>query len=75
MKHKITIFIPSLKGGGAERVAVNIANHLDATKYQVSLLSLRQSVQDKIENYDIAPHVEIKELKVMSLRKSIPRLL
>lgn len=45
MKHKITIFIPSLKGGGAERVAVNIANHLDATKYQVSLLSLRQSVQ------------------------------
>ncbi len=37
---KILFFIPTLGGGGAEKVLVNMVNHLDASKYQVEILTL-----------------------------------
>lgn len=38
MKKKIAIVIPSLRGGGAERVIVNILNHLDLEKIELTLV-------------------------------------
>lgn len=37
---RILFFIPSLVGGGAEKVLVNLVNNLDKTKYEVTLLCL-----------------------------------
>lgn len=39
MKKRVLLVVPSLRGGGAERVMVTLANHLDRTRY-VPLLAL-----------------------------------
>ena len=36
---KITLFINSIKGGGAERVACNLANYLVRRNYEVCILT------------------------------------
>ena len=36
----VLFLIPSLGGGGAERVLVNLVNNLDKTKYKVSVQTL-----------------------------------
>ena len=51
----ILFLIPSLGGGGAERVLVNLVNNLDKTKYRISVQTLfdvgvnRQYLDDDIE--------------------------
>ena len=40
MKKKILFFIPSLAGGGAEKVLVNMVNHLDSAKYEITVKTL-----------------------------------
>jgi len=45
MKKKIVFIIPSLAGGGAERVVVHLINHLDKKKYDI-LLVLFENKQD-----------------------------
>lgn len=40
MKKKILFLIPNLAHGGAERVLVNLANHLDPRKYDVTVQTL-----------------------------------
>lgn len=37
---KILFLIPSLAGGGAEKVLVNMVNHLDSTKYDITVQCL-----------------------------------
>ncbi len=37
---RILFFITSLAGGGAEKVLVNMVNHMDKTKYHVTVLTL-----------------------------------
>lgn len=40
MKKKIIFLIPNLKHGGAERVLVNLVNHLDPEKYEITVQTL-----------------------------------
>lgn len=40
MQKRILFFITSLAGGGAEKVLVNMVNHLDKTKFKVTVLTL-----------------------------------
>ena len=40
---KILFLIPTLGGGGAERVLVNLVNNLDQTKYQITIQTLFKS--------------------------------
>lgn len=40
MKKRILFFIPDLRSGGAEKVLVNLLNHLNRNKYEISLLTL-----------------------------------
>lgn len=40
MKKKILFAIPTLGGGGAERVLVNLLNNLDKNKYDITLFSI-----------------------------------
>lgn len=37
---KVLILIPSLRGGGAERVLVNLVNNIDKTKFQITLMTI-----------------------------------
>lgn len=41
-KKKIIFVLPSLKGGGAERVAVNVINNLDKKKYEIVLVLFKK---------------------------------
>ena len=61
----ILFLIPSLGGGGAERVLVNLVNNLDKTKYQISVQTL----------FDIGVNRQYlnKEIKyIPGLKKQIP---
>lgn len=40
MKKHILFFIESLSGGGAEKVLVTLLNHLDYSKYEITLITL-----------------------------------
>jgi len=40
MKKKILFLIPNLAHGGAERVLVNLVNHLDHTRYDVTVQTI-----------------------------------
>lgn len=42
MKKKVMFMIPHLKGGGAERVLIDILNNLDQTKFDITLIVLQQ---------------------------------
>lgn len=58
MKKKIIFFLPTLNGGGAERVTVNILKQLDREKYDIHLVLVTKVGEylDLIPN-DIAIHI------------------
>ena len=37
---KILFVIHSLAGGGAEKVLINLVNHMDQTQYDITVLSI-----------------------------------
>lgn len=55
MKKKILFFIPSLAGGGAEKVLVNMVNNLDENKFDITVKTLfdygvnRQFLSEKVK--------------------------
>lgn len=59
--NKITIFIPSLGGGGAERAAINLANMFHKNNYKVSIICIYPASNIK--------HNIIKSIKVTYLNK------
>ncbi|WP_404429633.1 glycosyltransferase [Sutcliffiella horikoshii] len=42
MKRKLAIVIPSLRGGGSERVIINLINNLDLDKFEIKLLVVKK---------------------------------
>lgn len=44
---KLLFLIPNLKGGGAERVLVNLVNNLDTKKYDVTLMTIFDEGENK----------------------------
>lgn len=44
---KVLFVIPDLRGGGAERVLVNLVNHLDKSRFSVTLLSIFDCGENK----------------------------
>ncbi|HAX73196.1 MAG TPA: hypothetical protein DCY20_06695 [Firmicutes bacterium] len=59
---KIMFMIPNLGGGGAEKVLVDIINHLDPLKFETTLILLQH---EGIYLKSVAPHIN-----VIALRKS-----
>lgn len=72
MKAPITLFIPGLEGGGAQRVFVNLANTLvDMTEHPVHLVVIREGgvFQDELR-----PEVQLVNLDTGRVSRSIPGL-
>jgi glycosyltransferase involved in cell wall biosynthesis len=42
MKRKVAVVIPSLRGGGAERVMLNIINHLNRDDFEIRLIVIKK---------------------------------
>ena len=78
MKKRVVFFLPTLNGGGAERVSVNIMRQLDIQIYDIHLI-LVQKVGEYLEL--VPKYVEIHNLEskktlysILKLRKTIKSL-
>lgn len=76
-KKKILFIVPSLAGGGAERVLMNIITNLDNNKYDISLVLFEKkghyisSVPSYVNVYDLNKHSRYSTLKVIFLLSRI----
>ena len=57
MKKKILFFIHDLCGGGAEKVLVNLVNHLDPNKFDVYVVSM---FGGGVNRKNLAPHINYR---------------
>ena len=67
-KKSITILLPDLRIGGAERVTVTLANYLNNSGYRVTFLVLRKTGHFLTE---INPEITVIDLKVKRLRYAL----
>lgn len=72
MKRKIAIIIPSLRGGGAERVIINIINHIDLQKFNVTLILInKEGPYIKF----LPDNINVIDLKSRKVRYSLIKLI
>jgi glycosyltransferase involved in cell wall biosynthesis len=71
-KTRILFLIPTLGGGGAERVVVTLLQHLDRARFSPTLgvVDMRQPLLAD----EIPPDVRLLDMKSHRVRESIPRL-
>ncbi|WP_200763267.1 glycosyltransferase [Nitrosophilus alvini] len=72
MKKKIFFIVPSMRGGGSERVISIILNHLDRSKFEILLALLRK--EGKYLD-DLPRDIEIIDLDVKQARYSIFKII
>jgi glycosyltransferase involved in cell wall biosynthesis len=65
MKKAISILLPDLRGGGAERVAVNLANGFSQRGYAVEMVLMSATGEFL---YDLLPEIRVVDLHVRKLR-------
>lgn len=71
MKRKVAILVPSLRGGGAERVMVNIIRHIDTSKFDINLILIKKEGP----YIDLIPeHISVVDLKSNRVRYSVLKL-
>jgi glycosyltransferase involved in cell wall biosynthesis len=70
-KKKVFFLIPSFRGGGAERVVLNIVNNLDKNKFDVGLVTISGEGEYKEL---LSPKVKHFDLKEKRARKAIFKL-
>jgi serine acetyltransferase len=71
-KIKLLFILPLLNGGGAERVIINLLNHLDRDKFTIILVLLEK--KGRYLN-DIPSDIETIDLKVSKVRYSIFKII
>ena len=71
-RKRILFLLPSLTGGGAERVFTTLLRHLDRTRFEPHL-ALLQATGAYME--DIPQDVSIHDLKVSRVRYGLPSIL
>lgn len=72
MKRKIAFILPSLRGGGAERVVLNIIRNIDYSKFDINLILLKKEGP----YIELLPeNIEVFDLKSTRARNSILRLI
>jgi glycosyltransferase involved in cell wall biosynthesis len=70
-KKKVFFLIPSFRGGGAERVVLNIVNNLDKNKFEVCLITISGEGEYKEL---LSPEIRHFDLKEKRARKSVFKL-
>jgi glycosyltransferase involved in cell wall biosynthesis len=71
MRKLICIFLPNLRGGGAERSAVNLSNNLIQRGYAVDIVLLSATGDFMI---DLHPSIRVVDLQVERMRWALPAL-
>ena len=69
----ILFLIPSLQGGGAERVIVNLLRHLDRRKFHLILGIV--DTRDAVFAKDVPDDVEVVDLKCSRVRYAMPKVM
>lgn len=71
-RRQIIFLIPSLRGGGAERVIVTLLRHLDRAKFRLVLavVDLREAAYQE----DVPEDVELIDLGCSRVRYSLPKI-
>jgi glycosyltransferase involved in cell wall biosynthesis len=73
IKKHILFLIPTLTGGGAERVFLNIVNNLDRSKYQITLAVV--DIRCAVFLSDIHPDVELIDLHTHRVRYALAKII
>lgn len=71
MKYKVFFCIPSLAGGGAEKVFVNLVNHLDPSVFEVTLINLTSSNS----KYVVSDEVRVLNLNAKRVRNALFKII
>lgn len=70
-RHDVAVVVPSMRSGGAERVAVNVANGLAGRDHRVALVALSRG--DTLRG-DVASTVDVTMLDAPRVAAAVPRL-
>jgi len=71
-RHHILFLIPSLRGGGAERVIVTLLRHLDRSRFRLTLAVV--DLRDAVYRDDLPQDVELIDLGCTRVRYALPRI-
>jgi len=73
MRRKVLFLIPTLTGGGAERVIVTLLRHLDRARFQASLAVI--DLRGAAFLQDLPADVELIDLRARRVRYALPKIL
>ncbi len=71
-RRRVLFLIPTLAGGGAERVAVTLLNHLDRSKFDLSLAVL--DTRGAVFLDQLPPDVTFLDLRVSRIRYALTKI-
>ena len=69
---RVLFLIPTLTGGGSERVIVTLLTHLDRSRFKPSLAVV--DLRGAVFRADIPPDVEVVDLEVTRVRYAVPAI-
>jgi glycosyltransferase involved in cell wall biosynthesis len=72
-KTKIFFIVPSLRGGGAERVVVTLLRHFDRERYQITLLVVDTTAAVYLA--DLSADIELIDLHCRRVRQAIIKII
>jgi len=72
-RRSILFLMPSLRGGGAERVIVTLLRHLNPSLFRLSIAIV--DLRNPVYKDDIPEHVELIDLKCQRVRYALPKII
>lgn len=72
-RRRVLFLIPTLTGGGAERVIVTLLRHLDRSKFQLALAVV--DMRHAVFRDDVPEDVEFIDLKCSRVRYALPKIM
>jgi len=72
-RRRVLFLIPTLGGGGAERVIITLLRHLDRTKFSLVLIVV--DMRDAVYRDDVPEDVELIDLKYSRVRYATPKIM
>lgn len=72
-RRRVLFLIPTLTGGGAERVIVTLLRHLDRSRFQLALAVV--DMRDAVFHAEVPADVELIDLKCSRVRYALPKIM